>query len=112
DLAAHRSIPHRGAMANGQSRMMPPFATSPFHPSRLRRRLLERRHGLGELVEPRHQAWMAGAPFAFVAEVEIAERAGKRQVAVIGAGGPHRRAALQEIERAVDLELLALLPGG
>ena len=46
---------------------------------RLRPRLLERRHRLGEFVEPGDQLGMAGAPFAVVAEVEVAQRASQRQ---------------------------------
>src|SRR5262245_20326240 len=82
--------------------------------SHLTRRLcrLEGRHGLGEAVEPGHQLRMAGAPFALVAEVEIAERASERQVAVVGAGAPGRRDLLELVQRAVDLGLLAALPGG
>jgi hypothetical protein len=54
---------------------------------------------------------MSGTPFAFVPEIEIAEGAGKRKMAVIGAATPSWRAFLELVERAVDLGLLALLPG-
>jgi enoyl-CoA hydratase len=44
---------------------------------------------------------MRGAPFALVTKVEIAQRAGKRQVSIVGALPPGGRALLEEIERAI-----------
>src|SRR4029453_8143755 len=72
--------------------------------------LFEGRHRLGVLIEPGHELRMSGTPFAFVPEIEIAEGAGKREMAVIGAAAPSWRALLELIERAVDFGLLALLP--
>jgi hypothetical protein len=37
---------------------------------------------------------MFGTPFAFVPEIEIAEGAGKREMAVVGAAAPSGRALL------------------
>ena len=62
-------------------------------------------------IEPGHQPGMARAPFAFVAEIEIAERAGERQVAVVRACSPSRWRLLQMVEGPVDLALLAFHPG-
>src|SRR5262249_23520959 len=73
--------------------------------------LFEGGHRLGVLIEPRHELGMFGTPFAFVPEIEIAEGAGKREMAVVGAAAPSGRALLELVERAVDLGLLALLPG-
>jgi hypothetical protein len=73
--------------------------------------LFEGQHRLGVLIEPGHELGMSGTPFAFVPEIEIAEGAGKRKMAVIGAATPSWRAFLELVERAVDLGLLALLPG-
>ena len=73
--------------------------------------VFEGRHRLGVLIEPGHELGMSGTPFAFVPEIEIAEGTGKREIAVIGAAAPSWRALLELVERAVDLGLLALLPG-
>src|SRR5215813_7680389 len=73
--------------------------------------LFEGGHRLGVLIEPGHELGMSGTPFAFVPEIEIAEGAGKREMAVVGAAAPSGRALLELVERAVDLGLLALLPG-
>src|SRR5262249_10586796 len=75
------------------------------------RGLFEGGHRVGVLIEPGHELGMSRTPFAFVPEIEIAEGAGKREMAVIGGVAPSWRALLELVERAVDLGLLALLPG-
>ena len=54
---------------------------------------------------------MAGAPFTLVAKIEIAQGAGEASGAVVGALIPGGRAELEPSEGAIDLALLALLPG-
>src|SRR5262249_5028476 len=56
--------------------------------------LFEGGHRLGVLIEPRHELGMSGTPFAFVPEIEMAEGAGKREMAVVGAAAPSGRALL------------------
>src|SRR5262245_21088492 len=84
---------------------------APVSSLRLRPGGLEGGHDLGECIEPDHEARMAGTPFAVVAEVEVAERAGEREVTVVGALLPGRRLPLQQVDSAVDLALLARQPG-
>src|SRR4030095_5637999 len=77
----------------------------------LRPGCLEGRHGPGKAVEPGHQFGMAGAPFALVAKIEIAQGAGERQVPVVGALIPSGWVELAPSKGAIDVPLLALLRG-
>src|SRR5262245_15100803 len=85
--------------------------SGPEEALRLWTRLLERWHSGGEIVEPGHKSGMPRAPLALVAEIKIAQRTGKRQVPVVGRRFPSRRRLLKIIDGAVDLALLARLPG-
>src|SRR5262245_4364300 len=72
---------------------------------------LEGLHRLGEPVEPGHQVGVSGAPFAFVADIEVAERRRQGQVSVVRARRPGGRVRLEIIQRTIDLGALAVHPG-
>src|SRR2546423_3042004 len=99
------------AKAGIQSKELgPAFAGTTGNGLRSHPRFLERRNARRKLVQPFHQARMAGAPFSLEAQIAVAERAGERDLPDIRDRIERRRRCFKHIERALHLAALMVDP--
>src|SRR5262245_55649707 len=110
-IAGHRSAMTRATQHSAAHRELLGLAPlDPTYGSPLRRCRPVDGHGRREAIEPLNELRVLLAPLAAVPEIEEPQRAGERDVAVVGVRGPIGNAALQMREPGIHLGLLAVDP--